>query len=197
MAKNPKAIDTATPDAPTDAPTHVVAEAFGFTFDITTAPAHAVAYVVSFGFRQALSDATAGLAKAAMAAHAAQNDDYVEYCADAGLDPDTARHLAPSDFATAVCNAARKVRYDRIMSGAVATRGTGAPRATSGEKLALSIAKDWLIAAAAAKGKELPKDKEALAKLVADYRAKYADKIAAEIARRTENTPPMGDDSDF
>lgn len=199
MAKNVKTMDVAA-DVTTTTTTPIVAEAFGFTFDISNASRDALAYIVGFGFRQALSDATAGLPKAIGAAwehRNAQGDAakaYEGFCETAGLDPDHARGMALGAFTAAVCDGARRVRYERIMSGTIGTRGPGKPRVDSSEKLAMAIAKEWLVAAAKAKGKALPTG-DNLVHMIQEYRNKYAEQIAAEITRRTASTVP--DDFEF
>ena len=198
MAKNAKTETTATT---TIAPVATLStEAFGLTFDMATASPEAIAYVVSFGFRQALSDATAGLPKAITAAWDYRNAEgdaakpYEGYCNVAGLDPDTARSMALGAFIGAVCAGARRARYDRIMSGTMGQRASTGPRPDSGEKLVNTVAREFLVAAAKRANKTLPKGEE-LAAMLERYRAANIDAIKAEVERR--QAVPVAADFNF
>lgn len=142
-----------------------------YTIDTDTIGDAARDYLLTNGLRQSLADATAGLAKKLKGE--GKTADEVE---------------------TALVERTN-AKFTSILSGEIRTGGPRGPRKTGLESLIQRVAKEFVKAAAAAKGAELPKG-EAFEALVekALAREAFATKVKAEAERRLAESASDLDD---
>ena len=128
----------------------------GFSVEWSALPENSQAALATLGFSTKIKNSIAGMKKAVLGEGPApwSDDDIAAEAARLGLS------VFGRDEATAkaFCDAAQKEMFDAIVSGiAPASRRGSTPRMSDDEKLRHAIAVELLVAAAKAKGKELPK----------------------------------------
>lgn len=135
-----------------------------------------VAYLLTNGFTQAISDAGA-IGKADMEKRAKANGPMFD---------DDGEELDGIELAREQLQTERRLaKFNAILDGTISTRTVG-PRVRGIDKVMRDVAKAWVLEAVAKAKMETPKA-AALATLVDKYLAKYADKVRAEAERRMDS----------